>query len=510
VPGDAALTTFATARPRLANLAFFACGAALMLSFAPVGAYLLAPILLLPLLFSALRCVPRQAAWHGFCFGAGLFLAGTYWLYVSIHVFGEAPLFVAIFLMIALVIIMGFYYAACTWLICTMTAGSFVRFLAIAPATWVTVEWIRGWFLSGFPWMSLGYGQIDSTLAGFAPVTGVYGVSFLLVLSAAGLAVAILEKSAVRYLFLTIAATPWLAGAALQTVSWGADAGPPVRTTIVQGGISQDRKWLPEQFNATLNLYRDSIANHTASKLVVWPEVAIPAALDQIQPYVAALQADIASQQQTLLFGILERDAAAAGIFNSVVALDGSTIQVYRKRHLVPFGEYFPVPGFVREWMRLMSLPHSDISAGDPRQTLISMPDGNQLAIAICYEDAYGAEQLYALPGASILINVSNDGWFGDTIAPHQHLEIARMRALEVARFVVRATNNGVSAFIGPRGELLDTGAQFIHVAMTRDVVPRSGLTPYAAGGNWPVVVVCLALIAGFGYPGWRRMPGNQ
>ena len=240
--------------------------------------------------------------------------------------------------------------------------------------------------------------------------------------------------------------------------------------------MSQDRKWLPEQFEATLKLYRDSLLNSSESDLVIWPEVAIPSVADQVEGYVTQLESDLAARTTTLLFGILERDLDAGQVFNSVFAIGNGARQVYRKRHLVPFGEYFPVPDFVREWMRLMNLPYSDISPGEDSQPLLQMADGNRLSVAICYEDAYATEQLYALPEASILINVSNDAWFGDSIAPHQHLQIARMRALEAGRHVVRATNNGVSAFIGPRGELIDQGPQFEYVAMSYDVQPRSGL----------------------------------
>ena len=214
------------------------------------------------------------------------------------------------------------------------------------------------------------------------------------------------------------------------------------------------------------------------------------------------LQRDVAARDSTLLFGILERDAARERVFNSVIAIDGSSRQVYRKRHLVPFGEYFPVPDFVREWMRMMNLPYSDISRGAAEQELLTLPDGNRLSVAICYEDAYAAEQLYALADATILINVSNDAWFGDSIAPHQHLEIARMRALEAGRHVVRATNNGISAFIGPDGAILESGPQFEYLTMTRDVIPRTGATPYARVGNWPVIVLSTLIPGWFA---WRR-----
>ena len=488
-------------RPWLTRTCFFLNGALLMLSFAPAGLYPLALILLLPVLFSFYRLAPRSAAELGFAFGAGLFLTGTYWLYVSVHVFGQAPLFVAIFLMLGLVFIMALYYAATGWLVARISAAQPWRFLLVAPAVWVLLEWLRGWFLSGFPWMTVGYSQVDSPLAGFAPVLGVFGVSLLLVISAAAIVASLFVAGKARMALIAVAVLPWVTGAGIRPVEWTDSAGRTVRTTIVQGGVSQDRKWLPEQFRSTLELYRNSLLNHGDSALVIWPEVAIPAVLDQVESFVSILQSDVASSDTMLMFGILERDAAREKVYNSVVAIDGNRRQVYRKRHLVPFGEYFPVPGFVREWMRMMNLPYSDISAGDDRQPLLEMPDGNQLSVAICYEDAYAAEQLYALPDAGILINVSNDAWFGDSIAPHQHLQIARMRALEAGRYVVRATNNGISAFIAPDGSLLETGPQFEYLAMTYDVVPYAGLTPYAWGGNWPVVTSCSLVLA---VAGWR------
>ena len=473
-----------------------------MLSFAPFGWYLLAPVLLTPVFLAFLCSKPRHAAQLGFAFGAGLFLAGTYWLYVSIHVFGEAPLILAIFLMLCLVIIMAVYYAAAGWLIAWLSAGDVLRFLIVTPAVWVLLEWLRGWFLSGFPWMTTGYSQIDSPLSGIAPLMGIFGVSLMLIISTTALLCAILSGGRRRGWLLALATIPWVTGAALQDVEWTEPAGPAIRTTIVQGGVSQDRKWLREQFDTTLDLYRGSIGKHGDSDLIIWPEVAIPSVLDQVEGYVSSLQSEVARRDMTLLFGILERDSSMTNVYNSVVAVDGKNRQIYRKRHLVPFGEYFPVPDFVREWMRLMNLPYSDISSGDKVQPLLTMADGNRLSVAICYEDAYAAEQLYALPDATLLINVSNDAWFGDSIAPHQHLEIARMRALEAGRYVVRATNNGVSAFIGPDGALIETGPQFEYVAMSHDVVPRTGLTPYARLGNRPVVMTTLAVVL---FCAWRR-----
>jgi apolipoprotein N-acyltransferase len=488
----------------LTRLAFLLLGALVMLSFAPFGIFPLAPLLLMPLLYVFLVSEPRQASQLGFAFGAGLFLAGTYWLYISIHVFGQAPLILAIFLMLSLVFIMGLYYGAAGWLIARLRSGSLWQFVLLAPSIWVFAEWLRGWILSGFPWMTLGYSQIDSPLAGFAPLLGIYSLSLMVMVSASALLAAVLSRGGKRVPFLMVAVLPWIAGFAFSQLIWTENSGQTVRTTIVQGGVSQDRKWLREQFSETLDLYRESVLNNGESDLIVWPEVAIPSVLDQVEGYISQLEQDIAVRDQTLLFGILERDMQAREVFNSVVLIGENGRQTYRKRHLVPFGEYFPVPGFVREWMRLMNLPYSDITSGAAVQPLLQMADGNRLSVAICYEDAYATEQLYALPDASILVNVSNDAWFGDSIAPHQHLEIARMRALEVGRPVIRATNNGVSAFIGHDGRVLARGPQFEFVELTLEVQPRTGLTLFARVGNWPVILFTLSSILWLG-----RRSGN-
>lgn len=475
---------------------FMVFGAALSLTFAPFNYYLLAPALVLPVFVTALHSTPRRAAWHAFFFGIGLFLSGTYWIYVSVHVFGQAPLWIAMFLMFGLVLIMAAYCAAVAWFIARLSRGDPWRLALSGPAVWVLVEWLRGWLMSGFPWLSVGYGQIDSPLAGWAPVIGIYGVSWMLLVSASGVIPLVANRGS-RVAAVALILMPWLLGYGLlsHSQSWTTPSAAPVTTTIVQGGVSQDRKWLAEQFLPTLNLYRNALLEAEDSSLVVWPEVAIPAVMNRVESYLELLQRDLQPRGQTLALGILEPDANGRQVYNSVLLLDGQREQTYRKRHLVPFGEYFPVPDFVREWMRLMSLPNSDMLAGADEQALLLTADGTRLAVAICYEDAYGAEQLYALPDAAILINVSNDAWFGETIAPHQHLQVARMRALEVGRSVVRATNNGISAFIGPTGELLETAPQFEFATLTAPVEPRSGLTPYAYWGNWPLLVLLLAIV---------------
>jgi apolipoprotein N-acyltransferase len=491
-------------RPWTSRGILFLLGCLLTTAFAPFGLSLLVPVLLLPLLYVCLSVSPRDAGWLSFYFGFGLFLSGTYWIYISVVIFGEAPTWIALVLMLGLVLIMSAWLYAAGWLTSRLAHGEPWLLLLVAPAVWVFIEWLRGWVLTGFPWLAVGYSQVDSVLAGWAPVLGVYGVSFMAMLSTTAVLVAIMTDGRQRAIAIAILVVPLLAGGILRTIEWTEPAGAPVRSTIVQAGISQAEKWLPERLRPTLDFYRAAAANARDSEIVVWPEVAVPSVDDRVESYIQALQGDTLDTGRSIVFGILERDQSRgdAYIYNSVMLVSGEHRQTYRKRHLVPFGEYFPVPPSVREWMRMMSLPHNDLAAGDDVQPLLQAGNGERLAVAICYEDAYGAEQLYALPDVSILINVSNDAWFGDSIAPHQHLEIARMRSLEVGRAAIRATNTGISAFISHSGRILDAGPQFEPVTLTMDVQPRKGTTPYAGTGNLPILGLSLFIIAAT----WLRM----
>ena len=490
-------------QPRLSRLICFILGCLTTLGFAPFGLSVLIPILLLPILFVCVTVAPRDAAGHSFWYGFGLFLTGTYWIYISVVVFGQAPVWIAMMLMVGLSLILGFLVFIAGWLISRFTQGEPLQLLAIAPAAWVLIEWLRGWILTGFPWMAFGYANIDSAFGAYAPVAGVYGVSFAVVLTAAAILAAILSSGMQRWIAVAFVLAPWSLGVALGFVNWTEEAGEPIRITIVQGGISQDQKWLASQRQATLDYYRDETRIAQDSEIVVWPEVAIPSLLSRETAFISQLQSDARESGQTILLGILEDEESRGGrlIYNSVIALDGERRQTYRKRHLVPFGEYFPVPARVREWMRMMNLPHSDLTAGEDYPALIETAGGQRLGIAVCYEDAYSTELLYALPEAVILVNVSNDAWFGDSIAPHQHLQIARMLSLEFGRPTVRSTNTGISAFISYTGELLKTGPQFTAATLTYDVTPRTGSTPYVSFGNAPVIGLSVLLLGFF----WLR-----
>jgi apolipoprotein N-acyltransferase len=476
-------------------------GAGLSLAFAPFGAWPLA-MLLPALLFSAWRdATPRRAAWFGFAFTAGTFLAGTYWLYHSIHVIGQAPLWLAIFLMLGLVAIMGAYTGLLGYLLARfgLTRGP-VAWLVAMPAGWTLAEWLRGWVLSGFPWLALGYTQIDSPLAAFAPLLGVYGISLITAVVAGTFAMLVHSRGRRRWLVAAIVIVPCFAcGLLLQGRSWTRPDGEPISVAIVQGAVPQELKWNDEFLASTLELYRSLSLPYLGRDLIVWPEAALPALSHELNDYLSKVWGEMRASGTDLVLGLLRYDFDSRSYHNGLLALSDRSYW-YDKRRLVPFGEFFPVPQFVRDWMKLMSLPYTDFVPGAPDQP--PLPAGGVLLGAtICYEDAYGAEQLAVLDRATVLVNVTNDAWFGDSTARHQHLEISRMRALEAGRPLLRAANDGISAILGPAGDIEELLAEPRPGVVTGTVQPRSGLTPYARVGNWPVILACLTALL---LAGWR------
>jgi apolipoprotein N-acyltransferase len=357
------------------------------------------------------------------------------------------------------------------------------------------VEWFRGWFLSGFPWLALGYTQTDAPLAGLAPLGGVYTVSFAVALSAGALVALLFGNSRSRIAAGSALVAVWILGFALWNHAWTQSTGTPVTVAIVQGAVPQEMKWDQEQFEATLELYRDLTAPHLGAKLIVWPESALAATVDMLGDFLGPEWDATKRAGSTLVLGQLRRDPRRDVYYNAVLAL-GDEPQWYAKRRLVPLAEFFPVPDWMRDWLKGMELPYSGFEAGGDSQPALDAA-GQKLGITICYEDAYASDQLAVLKDATLLVNVTNDAWFGDSTAAHQHLQISRMRALEAGRTMLRAANDGISAIIGPDGRVTATLPRFQPGVLTGSVQPRIGLTPYARFGNWPVIVFSLAILLG-------------
>lgn len=488
-----ALRVIGTAIERRPELSAALAGATVPLAFAPFSLYPLVLVSLLVLWRALAGRPPRSAALIGFLFGAAQFAAGTWWLYTSLHVFGKAPWLITFPLMALLFCIMGAYVAALGWLVARWAPADDLARAALLAGAWVILEWLRGWALSGFPWLSLGYSQIQGPLAGYAPVLGVYGVTLAVVFS---LLCLVRLRDDLRWTAPLLAC--WLLGAVLYRVDWVTADLEPKTVALVQGNVSQDEKWDVTHLIPTMDRYWELSEPHWDVDIMVWPEAAVPALLHRYEDTFLAELATLANATDTaLVMGALRREGELAGperprYYNSVIAV-GQGSGVYDKRHLVPFGEYFPVPDRVREWLRLLSLPYSDFDTGidDPPPLQLA---GVPVAPSICYEDAFGAEQRSVAARSGMMVNVSNDAWFGTTIAPFQHLEIARMRALESGRPLIRATNTGLTVVTDQRGEVVARAPQFEPTVLRAEITPTRGRTPWLLGGNLPALLLALAL----------------
>lgn len=470
----------------------FAAGAAAVAGFAPAGvlpALVVALAALVHLLMAASS--PARAFALGFAFGLGLFGAGVSWVYVSLNRFGGMPAPLAAVATLGFCALLALFPAAAAWLEARLArrAPALARAALAFPAAWVLSEWLRGWVLTGFPWLSLGYAATDDALAGFAPLAGVYAVSLALA-AAAGLAWCAARGHARRSALLALALL-LAAGYALRLVEWTRPAAAPLSIALLQGNVAQETKFSEERYEAILETYA-RLAEETRARLIVLPETALPRFLDRVDPaYLARLRAAAERNRGDLLLGVPTRTGSA--YYNSVVSLGVSPAQAYHKVHLVPFGEFVP-PGF--SWIvRVLAIPLSDFSRGRPDQRPLAVA-GERVAINICYEDAFGGEIRRMLPEATLLVNVSNVAWFGDSLAPAQHLQIARMRALEAGRWHLTAANTGITAAIAPDGSVRATMPQFTRGRVEAEVRGYAGATPWIVAGDAPAIVLAALILA--------------
>ena len=458
-----------------------AAGLATPLAFAPYGFAVVAPLAVALLYLGWLDASPSRALWRGWLFGAGAFGAGVSWIvhsFLIVHV----ALPVAVFLTGGLIALLAFYPALVGYLVCRFVSGSpAFTLLAALPGAWTLMEWARGWLLSGFPWLELGYSQIDWPLGGWFAVLGVHGVSLVTALSGGVLAFLVASSSRRRWIALALPLVLWVAGGGLGLVEWTQPAGEPLRVALVQGNISQDKKWLPQMREPTLARYLALSRRHAKADLIVWPETALPVIYQDVEPLARAIDQELATTGTALLFGAPWHDEAEDRHYNSLVLL-GSEHGFYHKRHLVPFGEYLPLRSILLPVTRTLGVPSPDFSRGPP--TPLLSVTGHPIAPTICYEIAFASEVAASLPEAELLVTVSNDAWFGASIGPHQHLEIARARAKETGRYLARATNTGISAMVSPRGAVLARSLQFEVDVIEADMVPMEGATPYVRAGN--------------------------
>ena len=479
--------------PHAAIAAALAAGALTVAGFAPPALFPLPFLTLAGLLLLWRRAATPQAAFRtGFAFGAGLFGVGASWVYVSLHDFGMMPAPLAAIGTLAYCAILALYPAAAGWCLARLRLDRAVSALLAFPALWTIFEWLRGWIFTGVSWLSLGYSQVDSPLAGLAPVAGTYGVSFVTALCAGLLVIVISGSRKARLAGGLALVFAFGLGQLLKQIAWTSPQGTPLKVALLQGNIPQDLKFQPDQYATTLATYKRLI-EASQGQLIVLPETAIPRFLDAVDPgYLKDIARIAVERRADVLFGVPIRDREGR-YFNSVVSVGASPSQRYDKAHLVPFGEFVP-PGF--GWVvKTFAIPLSDFSLGPKNPKPLALA-GQLVAPNICWEDAFGEEIIRQLPEATLLVNVSNVAWFGDSLAPAQHLQISRMRAIETGRTMLRATNTGVTAIIDPRGRVVARLPQFAEGILVGEVRGYVGASPYVRFGNVPIVLICLAVIA--------------
>ncbi len=430
----------------------------------------------------------------GFSYGLGLMGSGVSWLYVSIAQFGDLGWLFPLVITFGFVALMALFYGLLGWLAGRFRSSRAVALGLLLPALWTLVEWLRGWFLTGFPWLQLGYSQIDAPLAGYATVFGVLGVSWMVALSS-GLLLLLAAKGAARWVSLAALLLIWGGGWALSQATWTRPLGDPLQVALVQGNIPQAVKWAPEQLTPSLVLYAQQSKPYFGNDLIVWPETAVSAFQFQVdEAFLQPLEAELKRQGGHLVFGVVQMDEERERYYNAMVALGNPQRDSYHKRHLVPFTEYLPLKSLLWPLVDLFTIPMSDFDAGRDPQPLMRVGP-HQAGMSICYEDAFGNEMIQALPQAAYLINASNDAWFGRSLAPYQHLQIARMRALETGRYLLRATNTGISAIIGHRGEVVKRAPLLQLAVLSGKIQPMQGTTPYARYGNLPLLALLLLVL---------------
>lgn len=494
--------------PRLVYLWCLVAGALIPLSLAPFNFWYLAPACIAVFLFALQDGNPKDLLLRSWCFGIGMFGSGVSWVYVSIHEYGFAPVPLAISLTAIFVIGLGWVFALPFWLYGKTFQTQRLSALIAFPALWILGEWLRSWLLTGFPWLYLGYAHVNTPLAGWIPLSGVYGVSWIVVFSGASLFLALRQQI---FYPLCITVLLFAGGYGLQQAQWTQlDKTEPVNVGIVQPNFSLHDKWNPEKRQAIRQTLVTLSEPLWQADIILWPEAALNELYHEALPFLQSLDNTGKHNATTLITGILTYDidrstAANPVIYNSVVAL-GNGNGLYHKVRLVPFGEYVPMERWLRGLIRFFDLPTSHMSPGTESQRLLEA--GNyQVSPFICYEIVYPDLVAHNSRNTDFLITISNDSWFGDSLGPQQHLQMAQVRALETGRYVIRGTNDGISAIIDPQGKFQQISTRFAQQTLSGEIYPADGNTPFMLTGSLPLMLLMISVLGIYSYCLKRRQP---
>lgn len=472
-------------------------GALLPFSLAPYHCWPLALVCIA--LFADLlpQQTPKQALLRGWSFGTGLWGVGVSWLFVSIHEYGYTPAWLASLMVLFVAIVMGSFTGLMAYLYRRFNLDKHAL-LTFAPL-FIIFEWLKTWLFTGFPWLFTGYAFIDSVLVAYAPILGVFGVGLLAVVSAQCLLM-IAKYQQKAWSYAALISLIWGVGYGLQYVTWTkSDYKQGLSVSIVQGNIPQDVKWQMEWRDKTLAIYEQLSKSEWGQDVVIWPEAAIPMFQYEANDFLIKINNTATASNTAFVTGIPYADLEninKQGIppfYNSIAAL-GAGNGLYFKQRLVPFGEYVPFESWLRGVLPFFNLEMSSFSAGNPQQSSLIVKD-HKLAAAICYEIAYPEITRRNAAKADFITTLSNDGWFGTSTGPHQHLQMVQMRALETGKWIIRATNTGISGFISPKGTIVKKAPQFKRTVLRGHVYPVKGQTPFSRLGNWPILIFCFGIL---------------
>lgn len=467
-------------------------GALGVFSFAPFDFYPIVFFSLAGLTYLIRSCEPKQAAAIGFSFGLGMYLFGVSWVYVSLSQYGGMPFWMGSIAVIGFCSILAVFSALPVYFASLLANKNQNRLFVLLPFTWVIFEWCKSWVLTGFPWLDIGYTQTQSWLFSWAPVGGIYLISFMVLIVAMLLLRTLLAKSFFSGAAIVVL---FVLSYALSSVSWVQKQGAPLTVGVVQANIDINEKWVKSKQRGHVAEYQRLSAQlaNTDSKdldLVVWPETALPLYLSQTDE---SFWRAMSPPNTAVLAGLLDHDGTNSYNAAALSCAESRNKPLpYRKRHLVPFGEYQPLK-FLFSWVfDYLSLPMSDFAGWRGQQSL-ECDGGIHIGLSICYEDAFSNEYRSHLGDATILVNISEDAWFGDSFAPHQRRQLAQMRAGELGRPLVRAANSGPSLFIDEKGRVKAATGQFEVAAIQHQVQPMTGRTPFVVLGSW---IVWLSILA--------------